>query len=521
MVGLGCAALLLCWSARGLQFYWDDWAVIAALGRGDFSTSWLLSSHNEHWFLLPKLVFAGLHASVGAGSVWPYVAVTLALHLLLCHLLWRLALRAGADEWLAGLATLGFALYAAGIEDILFPTPMGVIANMVLGTLTVLELTRDRPRPVVIAVLSTLNVITYSLASVFLVLSAVLMLVQRRRGLLWTLVPPSLLYALWFLLEGPRVPGQAREVGDVLLVALYWLLGVGNSLASVVPWRSPSAANLPGLQPFSAFLALAGAAVLVGILVLVARRPALRPGPVVTVFLLGTVVLVAVSSLSKVSFGLGYAMLSRYTYIGTAFLLPFLVVLLTRVVTQRPRTRAAVTVVVAGLAVANIVAWPPVAAERVGMTRDAARTLAAGQRLATSGQPLYAEMAGTPEFGFLSPEDLHRLDLSQVAGEVTRADVLSAVLAAQVRMVANDTPASRCGARGTSVEVPLESTPVTIDVPRTTTVALSLTGEDGAVSRVRATRLAPGWYDVDALVDDGVLTVRRLDGGDVLRLCGR
>ncbi len=374
---------------------------------------------------------------------------------------------------LAGLATIGFALYAAGIEDILFPTPMGVVANMVLGTMTVLELSRHRPRPVVVVALSTLNVMTYSLASVFLVLSVALVLVRRRPRLLWTLVPPTVVYGTWFLLEAPRVPGQAQVAGDLLLVPLYWLLGVGNALASVVPWRSPAAANLPGLQPVSAFLALASVSLLVAMLVLVARRPHLRPGPTVTVFLLGLPVLVAMSSLSKVSFGLGYAMLSRYTYIGTAFLLPFLVVLVSRVMAERPMSRPVVTVAVAGVVLANVVAWPAVAAERVMMTRDAARTLAAGQQLARSGQPLFPEMASTPEFGFLAPEDLPRLDLTQVADEVTRADRLTAVLSAQVRFVVTRTPPARCEAAAASLDVPLGSTPVTIEVPSTTTVAFS------------------------------------------------
>ncbi len=520
-VSLSIAAIMLVWTAKGLQFYWDDWAIISALSRGDFSVPWLMNSHNEHWILLPKLVFSLLHVTLGFGSVWPYIAITLMLHLLLCHLLWRLAIRGGADPWLTGWASLGFALYAAGIENIFFVIPMGVVANMVLGTATLLELNRPRPRPVVIVLLSTVNVVTYSLAPVFLVLSGVSLVVQRRIRLAWTLVPPGTIYALWFLLERPSVPGQPHSSVDVLLVPLYWMLGVGNAISSAVPWRSPEAANMPGLQPVSAFLAFVGVCVLVGILTTIARRPDLRPGWVVTVFFLGCPGLVAVSSLSKVSFGLGYAMLPRYTYIGTAFLLPFLLVFLTRAMTRRRVRRAAVMTAAAAVALANVVAWPGVAGERVRMTRESARTLAAGQNLANAGRPLYREMAGTPAFGFLTPEDLSRLDLSQVAGEITRADELSAVLSAQVRVIPGGAPVSPCGPTTSAIDAPLESAPFTINVSRTTTVALSINVDGGDASHAWVTRLGAGAHDVSSLVDQGTLVVRELDGGASLVLCER
>jgi hypothetical protein len=361
-------------------------------------------------------------------------------------------------------------------------------------------------------------VMTFGLAPVFLLLSGVLLLVQRRIRLAWTLLPACAVFALWYLIEAPRVSGQPHTLADLLLVPLYWLLGIGNAAASVIPWRSPAATILPGLDSTSAFLALVSVCVLVAALVLVARRPRLRPGPVVTVFLLGSPVVIVVTSLSRVSYGLGYAMLSRYTYIGTAFLLPFLLVLLTRTAagsrTKQRITLAAVCVVVG----ANIIAWPAVAREWTTSTRDSARTLAAGQQLARAGQPLYREMAATPEFGFLAPDDLPGLDLRQVADEVTRVDQLSAVLSAQVRMVAGETPPAPCE-EVASLRLPLASAPFTIRVPQTSTVALSLTDGEGATSRVRATRLTPGVYVVSSLVDDGTLVIRELEGRTNLALC--
>ncbi len=117
--GAVCSA----WTARGLQFYWDDWAIVSALNRGDFSLSWLMANHNEHWILLPKLVYS---CSTDRG-----LRVSLAIHrgdpdapprpgspsVEAGH-------SGGADPWLATLAALGFALYAAGVEDILFPIQM-------------------------------------------------------------------------------------------------------------------------------------------------------------------------------------------------------------------------------------------------------------------------------------------------------------------------------------------------------------------------------------------------------------
>ncbi len=88
----------------------DDWAIVNAVNRGDVSPAWLTAPHNEHWILLPKLVYAALGALVGFDTPWVFVAVTIGLHLVLCHLLWRIAIRGGGDPWLATVAGFGFAV---------------------------------------------------------------------------------------------------------------------------------------------------------------------------------------------------------------------------------------------------------------------------------------------------------------------------------------------------------------------------------------------------------------------------
>ncbi len=491
------AAGVIAWPARGLQFYYDDWALIAALNRGDFSVSWLLAPHNEHWILLPKLVFSLLGFTAGAGSVWPYVAVTILLHLVLCHLLWRVAVRGGSDLWFATIAAAGFALYGAGVEDILFSVQMGLVGSMVLGTATILELNSPRPRPAIVIVLSVLNVMTFGLAPVFLSLSCLLLAVQRRNRELWMLAPPTMVFLAWYAVQTPAAAGEPRSVEQLLLLPLYWAMGVGNAMVSVVPWRSAEDAVTTGLDPAAALLACAGVALLLVILLATERERGLRPDRMVTVFLLGLPAVVVLSSIWRVEYGLGYAMLSRYTYVGTAFLLPFLICFLTRLVAGHRRARTATLTAVGVLAAANAITWWPVAEEWSDLTRTTARTLAAGQQMQRSGEPLLDEMAATAEFAFLSPADLASLDLSQVTSEVTQADQMSARLAGQVVLEALPPSAVQCSGTGIQeLAVPLASPSPVFKVSRTSSIGLSLHDEFGGVSGVRAPRLPAGLYQV-------------------------
>ena len=171
LLSLFLAGVFLLWSARGLHFYYDDWPLVAAVTRGEASVAWLFAPHNEHLIVVPKLVFASLYQLVGAGSALPYLAVTIGLHVTVCHLLFRLSLQGGADPWHAAVAAAGFATFAAGIENILFVVTLGLLAAVALGIGTILELGRPRPRSWLVVTMTTVSFMSFGIAPVLLAVS--------------------------------------------------------------------------------------------------------------------------------------------------------------------------------------------------------------------------------------------------------------------------------------------------------------------------------------------------------------
>ena len=519
LLSLAAAAVLIVWSARGLQFYYDDWAMVAAINRGEPLWGWLMAPHNEHWILVPKLVFAGLHSLVGFGSVWPYALVTLALHLTLCHLLWRFAVRCGADPWLATIAALGFAVYCAGVENILVAMEMLFVGSMVLGTLTFLELTRGRPRPALVVLWSVLNVMTFSLGPVFVGMAALLIVVQRRWRTLGALVPAAALFVAWRSVQQPASTGTAASVGDLLTLPVYWAMGVGNGVSSIVPWRSAAATPLPGLDPRGALLACVGVVVLVLAVFAGERVHRWRGGAAATVFMLGCPGVVLVTSFSRVDFGLGYAMISRNTYVSTAFLLPFLVVVLSRVSREGGRVRVAVVATALAVALANVVVWGGVGRAWSDLTQRNARVLAAGQELQRQGETLLPEMAATSDFAWLSPADLERLDLSEVSSTVTAVDALDARLAAQTTIERLQVPQDGCSVVADSrIAFAVDDDEGWFRLEHRSDVSFWM--RDGHVrSSGKVTTLDAGTYGVRTLSAHGELDLQDLGGSRSLTAC--
>lgn len=518
LVSLAALAGYLAWSARGMTFVYDDWSFVVPLSRGELPARWFLEPHNEHWVLLPKAVFAGLDALFGFPSVWPYLTVTLGLHLLLCHLLWRMAVHAGSEEWLASLGVVAFAVYTAGVENILWAFQIGLIGNMVLGTLTILELARPRPRSLVVALLSLLNVATSGIALVFVLLAAVLMLWQRRPRRLWSLAPAAVTYSVWYMGFAPRLSKPPTSLGELALLPIYWLLGVGNSVASVVPFRSAENAVNEVFTPVSAVAAMVGSAVLVSVLLALRRRPWLRPGAVVTVFLLGCPLFVLMTSVSRISLGVGLSMASRYAYVGTAFLLPFALCFLTRLTSRRRRGRAVALVAMGALAAANLVSWWFVSEAWTGWSTIGTRVIAAGQQLLRSAAPVYAGATPNSAVAQFNPHDL-LLDLPTPVA-FTRADELTASLNMQVRFTpVAMPPAAACEDLRAALAVSLPADHVRVVTTGSSMITATLTDGAGSSSHLQMAPVSRGAYAVTSLVGSGTVDLRSSTGERVLRLC--
>ncbi|KRE62277.1 hypothetical protein ASG78_04305 [Nostocoides sp. Soil756] len=383
----------------------DDWSFVGPLANGQVGWLWFLLPQNEHLVLLPKLLFAALGSLWGFASSVPFVAVTVSLHLILCHLLWRLALLNGASATVSALGVAGFAVYGAGVENILWAFQVGLVGSMVLGVLLLLEISRDRPRAVVVIALAVANVLTTGLALVFLALATVILLATRRSRWVLALVPAGVVLLVWFLLVSPRSSASQLTVDDAVLLPLYWILGIGTAVSAPLPiLRAGEVLDL-GMSLQSLGLALAGCVALLAVLLMAERRKVLERALSAKAFALGCPMFVVVTSVPRIASGLPIALSSRYAYVATALLVPLFVVLLSRVGATRSR-RVVVLVGSALIAIGNLVQWVPMAHEWNSRAQARLVTMAVGRDLVIGRLPGYDSTPPAPEFAMLSGQEL-------------------------------------------------------------------------------------------------------------------
>lgn len=515
----GAVALLL-WSARGVNLYWDDWALINAVQSRVLGIGWFFQPHNDHWIVLPKILFWLIYRVGGGGSAVPFIVVTIVLHALLAHLLWRVAVRAGCNRWLATVAVAGFALFAGGVENILFAVQMGLVGSAALGTVAFLELQRPRPRPIVVVLASVVSVMSFGLAVVFLAICACSVVLGRTWARLTYLVPAAALLT-WHNVAHTAGGGGAPGVStDSLLVAVYWLVGTGGSVAAMVPWRPSEEVVHPVLSPTVGLVAVGGASALAWAALYVRSKKRPQSGIAIS-FALGCPLVWALLAHSRSGYGLATVLYSRYQYAGALFVLPLAVLAMTALAESGGKRRS-VALAAAALTVAasNWFLWWPTLAAWTNHTQSRAGILKAGQALLREGRPMFSDIGGTPQFAFLSVDALRKLDLDSVSQPVTADDEMGAALATQVRLTRTTEPNVVCGPRGSIVDVSPERLDplIRLDTERTLELHLS-SSSTGGVSAVWPVQLAAGTHRVEWLRDDVTLTIVDRFGRGELSAC--
>ena len=94
---LALAAALLLYETRGLIFYYDEWTFLLVRRENDADA--FLAPHNEHPVLVPVLVWKALWTVLGTAHYLPYRLLIVALHLLICVLLFPVARAASGRRW--------------------------------------------------------------------------------------------------------------------------------------------------------------------------------------------------------------------------------------------------------------------------------------------------------------------------------------------------------------------------------------------------------------------------------------
>jgi hypothetical protein len=315
------AALLLLsgsvimYAGRHLTFFYDEWDLI--LGRRGGGLGTYLDPLKGHLALFQIVVYKLLFAIVGLRHYAPYLAVTVALHLLCGVLLYMLA-RRRLGPWL-GLAPTALLLFmGSAYQDLLWPFQIGWFASVAggLGVLIGLE-RQDRRGDLVAAVLLAWSLTGSGVGVAFLVAGAVALLGQRgpwRRA--WVIAVPGALFALWYLGWGTSqhftsdaVLRSPQYVADAAAGAMAGIAGL------TAQWGPPLA--------IGAFAA---------ILVAVKRRGG-EPAAVLLAAAAGVITFWLLDAVARADFSEPTA--SRYLYIGAVFILVIACEAWARVVVRR------------------------------------------------------------------------------------------------------------------------------------------------------------------------------------------
>ena len=248
----GTFAVLLYYGSHQ-WFFTDEWEFITRNLPGPDRLG-LFVPHNEHWSTIPILIYRVLFAAFGLHSYLPYILVLIVLHVTAAHLIWRLAVRAGASAWMATSVAALFLLLGVGWEQMIAAFQIGFSLSLVCGLAWLLVTDLDLPAPAVLLSGWGLGVAASMSSGIGIpMIGAVAVAVLARRGPRAALLAasvPTLANLAWYATVHPRatLPSTGQQlwmlpqfvwhglaatadgalglsvVGSVLLVALaVWL----------------------------------------------------------------------------------------------------------------------------------------------------------------------------------------------------------------------------------------------------------------------------------------------------------
>jgi hypothetical protein len=291
-------------------FYFDDWAIVL-YRRSNGVHTWL-DPHNGHLLLIPVAAYRLLMALFGLNHYRPYRFVGLGTHVFVATVIYRYvrARQSAATGLCAGAVML---FLGSGWEDIFQPFNMGNMAAVGFGVLVWLALDRRKQRTDVVASL----VIGASLACGGVALSFLLGTIARLaiarewRRLALVVVPPTALYAVWYLAFGQR----QGSLDNLHLLPRY----VADEAAS----------SVGGLFGRDLLWGRIGIGILIGLAIAAALRLIARlqtigitAGSAIPMIAAPTVSLVANWTLTGYSRAdLGEPGSSRYVYVGAALII--------------------------------------------------------------------------------------------------------------------------------------------------------------------------------------------------------
>jgi len=326
--GLAGSLVAILVLGRTQWFYYDEWSLLVPRG-----LEALVAPHVGHWSGAPTILTWALRAVVGLEVYWPYLLLSVLVHLAITHVLWRLMRRMGVQPWIATALALLAALLGAGAENIFWEFQVGYMGAILVG-LAVLRLldseTWNVRRAVVGGVLAVVAV-TFS-GTAIPVLVAAGLVGLRRRGVLRTalvLGPAAVVYVAWYLLSGARGSSEwsvKGPTGILVDVPRY----IGHMFAD----------GLGTLFPIEGFGVVVCAGLVVALVVL--ARGAWSSTLPAFALVAAALLQAGLTGFSRIGLGFGAASSERYVYAIVVLILPFCGLVLSRLAGERRAVLAAI-----------------------------------------------------------------------------------------------------------------------------------------------------------------------------------
>ena len=347
-------AAFLYYETRGTTLLADEWKW--ALYRRSNTIGTFLTPHNEHFSLVPLVIYRLLFATVGISNYAPYRAMVIAGHLGCVVLVYVYAVRR-VGSFLALCAAVLILFLGPGWQNMMWPFQIAWLISLGAGIGGMLLLDRDdRFGDVGACVLIGVSLASSGVGIAIALGLAVELAVGRRRWRdAWILGFPLLLFGLWWLRYQQATPASPIHtvpgfVADSAASALSALVGLAGNV--VTPQQSGT------LLRWGRPLEILALVALIWRLVAMRRVPP-RALTLITMVLSFWVI----TGLGRGLLGPTSVFPSRYLYIG-GVLIVLLAVELARDVRVRWPAGVIVACVVASAAVVN-----------VGILRDAGASL--------------------------------------------------------------------------------------------------------------------------------------------------
>lgn len=233
------AGAFLFHETRGTTLWFDEWEW--ALNRRGSSLGVFLRPHNEHFSLVPLVIYKILFATAGLRDFAPYRALVVLAHLACVLVVFVYASRR-VGGGLALVPVTLILLLGPAWQNILWPFQITWLISLTAGVGAFVMLDRgDRAGDIAASGLIALSLASSGLGLPILLGLTLEVLWKRRRGEAWIVLVPLALYGLWWLFyekthltphNATLAPGFAV---DGVAASIAALLGLGGHGANPPP----------------------------------------------------------------------------------------------------------------------------------------------------------------------------------------------------------------------------------------------------------------------------------------------